>query len=139
MIIFFKEQLFKITQEIKQLYEQRAKCSIETVGSYDIMIERKKSEYQKIEQEIVEWNKDAGANILINPQNITMLIVRNKIPDAIRLLLNKGGDNITLNVILANFNHLEGQKHQRVISDEYYGLEHRKMTLSLLEILKKLE
>ena len=54
MIAFFQKQIAQVEKDLMQLYEDRARCGIETIGSYEIMIERKKKERLRLMQELEE-------------------------------------------------------------------------------------
>lgn len=58
MLDNLRQQFIKIEAELQQLYKDRLRCSIETIGSYDIAIERKKQDLKKIETDIAEWDEN---------------------------------------------------------------------------------
>lgn len=135
---FLKEQISKIEEELKQLYINRARSSIETEGSYDIMIDRKKKELNKL---IIDLDGNKNTEIISNGIDsrveIKTLIAKGKIEEAIQKLMNSYGDD-QLIMLSARYNQIKNQNNSGTISQANFSIELNKITNSLLSILNDL-
>lgn len=137
MIEFLKEQKSKIEEELKQLYIDRARSSIETEGSYDIMIGRKKKELSNLNQEIKEL-EDKQPTEITNPNlEIKTLIAKGKIEEAIQKLMVSSRDD-QLIMLSARYNQIKNQNNSGIITHDNFTIEINKITNSLLSILNDL-
>ena len=135
---FLKEQKSKIEEELKQLYLDRARSSIETEGSYDIMIDRKKRELNKLINELDgNKNTEMKSGSIDSRIEIKTLIAKGKIEEAIQKLMNISGDN-QLIMLSARYNRIKTQNNSGTISQADSSIELNKITNSLLSILNDL-
>jgi len=143
ILAFLKEQLLKTQEDLKKLFIQRGKASIETVGSYDIMIERKKEEIEKLEKDIKEWEKKAtdSAPSKDNPpssnslkDDIGELIEKGRIKEAIEKMKTFSKEN-GLILISGRYNRVIEQNNLGTISQTDYNIEMNRITNSLLSML----
>ena len=135
---FLKEQKSKIEEELKQLYLDRARSSIETEGSYDIMIDRKKRELNKLINELDgNKNTEMKSGSIDSRIEIKTLLAKGKIEEAIQKLMNISGDN-QLIMLSARYNRIKTQNNSGTISQADSSIELNKITNSLLSILNDL-
>jgi len=133
---FLKERKAKIEEELRQLYIDRGRCSIETEGSYDIMIDRKKRELNKLNSHL----DSSSAKIEIKPDDVDFraeiknLIAEGEIKEAIQKLMNNSEDN-QLIMLSARYNRVEKQNNSGIITQDNFSIELNKITNSLLSIL----
>lgn len=137
---FLKEQLLKTQEDLKKFYIQRGKASIETVGSYDIMIERKTEEIEKLEQDIkaIENKSDSvttTSKSVKNPkEHIETLIEKGKIKEAIEEMKTFSKEN-GLILLAGRYNRVVQQNNLNTISQTDYNIEMNRITNSLLSML----
>lgn len=145
MLEFLQEQVRVIDEELKKLYVDRSRCSIETVGSYDIMIDRKKEARTKLLKEIEELKNNVSNNSNQSSSNkktpkqlITKLISDGEIPEAIKELEAIGCDENTLVLILSRYNRNRKSYDSGTIALHEYEIELNKIGNSLLNLLNGL-
>ena len=134
---FLEEQKSKIEEELKQLYKDRARSSVETEGSYDIMIDRKKRELAKIINDLDGSSDSEIKTIDIDLKNkIKSLIVHGKIKEAIESLMNiSQSDQLIL--LSSRYNRIQNQYNSELISQANFSIQLNKIANSLLSILKE--
>ena len=141
MKAFLTEQIAKIEEELKQLFIDRARSGIETEGSYDIMIDRKKKELHKLNNEINDLGNNQNPEIKsdkISPTiEIKTLIANGKIEEAIKKLMDSSGDD-QLILLSARYNRIKKQNNSGTINHANFSIELNKITNSLLSILNDL-
>lgn len=135
---FLEKQKTKIEEELKQLYIDRARSGVETIGSYDIMIDRKKTELNKI---ISDLDGTKNAAIVSSSTDyrieIKSLIAKGKIDKAIQKLMDNSKDDQII-MLSARYNRIKSQNNSGTISQANFSIELNKITNSLLGILNDL-
>ncbi|MGB0863344.1 MAG: hypothetical protein ACPG19_10795 [Saprospiraceae bacterium] len=144
MIAFLNEQLAKVEAEIEQFIINRGRASIETVGSYEIMIERKKEERLKLLTEIEElqnptFSKSSKPKVNPNFTKIKQLIQKNKTEQAIDIMLETWSDDEAIPVLSARFHGVKRENRIGILSHSQYQLASNQINHSLLSILQDIE
>jgi len=135
---FLEGQKSKIEEELKQLYIDRGRAGVETEGSYDNIIGRKKRELAKLVNDLDgAGNTETRAGHINSKTDITSLIAQDKIEEAIQKLMNSTGDN-QLILLFGRYNRIKKQNDSGTISQADYSIEINKITNSLLSILNDL-
>ena len=145
MEAFLKEQLKKVEAEIQQLIIDRGRASIETVGSYEIMIERKKKELLRLTAEIEESQhgtnniqRDDKPNNEAAKTKVKNFIKKSQTEKAIELMLETWPDASSIQVINGNFYRIKNENNMGIMRNDDYQTESNKINYRLLSILKDL-
>ena len=139
MLDFLKEQLANVEEELKQLYIDRSRAGVETVGSYEIMIDRKGKERQKLIDDIKRESGKANQTSTLpkagtSKAEIINLISNGKLKKAINAMLEQGIENDVV-LLSSRYNSITKQMNGGIISSEKYQIEINRITNSLLAIL----
>jgi hypothetical protein len=146
MFEFLNNQRADVLKELTKLYEQRRNAGVESIGGIKNRIENVKEELDILDKEIAAIGKipKSAPPIISNPNNldaikseIMTLIADGEFEEAIELM-QKTWDKTDLILLSARFNQLKSRYNKGIIASSEYNIESNKITLSLLETLKKL-
>jgi len=141
MLEFLKQQLDKVEEELKELYTNRARSGVETVGAYDNAIALKKKEYEKLLQDIADLKNKPSDVSSSAPNNsleedVIKLIKKGDIKNAIILLANNL-DKPEITLLSARYNRLESDNNKGILTNEVYNLGLNRIINSLIAILNE--
>lgn len=148
MLDFLKKQLNNIEEELKQLYLNRARAGVETVGSYENMIASKKAERKRLLDEIIELEgtnttastantSNNAEQIVVSKQRIRNLVANGKLNEALEAMQAQWDDS-SITLLAARLSSANRDKNKGIISRVDYDLSINSIVNSILEILKDL-
>ncbi len=141
MIEFLKQQLSNVEKELKQLYVERSRSGVETTGSYENMIDRKKKERHKLMEEIKEAESisspvnNNNSKSSPNKDEIKSLIQKGKIEDVLDKMLQLDSNSNDLMLLSSRYSRLKSDNNRGILNSNSYSIELNKITNSLLSLL----
>ncbi|MGB1207303.1 MAG: hypothetical protein ACPG5B_16770 [Chitinophagales bacterium] len=141
MLEFFKEQLAKTKQELKDLYKQRRNAGVEAKGGYENRIAMLKKEMASLQQEIAELRTQKATNPTNDnamseseKQDMKKLIHAGQTAEAVDKIVEYSNDRKLL-LAIANFRHHHEKYALGQLSYSNFTVEANKMNDFLISFL----